>query len=168
VTLNSAFLRPRARGSVTLASADPFAQPRIDPNYWGDPYDRTMSIRGLRLAREIMQQPAFRPFVLAERMPAPEVQTDEEIAAYAIRHAKTDYHPVGTCKMGIDGLAVVDPALRIKGLDGLRVCDSSIMPRLVSSNTNAPTIMIAEMASDLIRGVRPSLGATVQVLDPVA
>jgi choline dehydrogenase-like flavoprotein len=168
VTLNSAFLRPRARGSVTLASADPFAQPRIDPNYWGDPYDRTMSIRGLRLAREIMQQPAFRPFVLAERMPGPEVQTDEEIAAYAIRHAKTDYHPVGTCKMGIDGLAVVDPALRVKGLDGLRVCDSSIMPRLVSSNTNAPTIMIAEMASDLIRGVRPSLGATVQVLDPVA
>jgi choline dehydrogenase-like flavoprotein len=168
VTLNSAFLRPRARGSVTLASADPFAQPRIDPNYWGDPYDRTMSIRGLRLAREIMQQPAFRPFVLAERMPGPEVQTDEEIAAYAIRHAKTDYHPVGTCKMGIDGLAVVDPALRVKGLDGLRVCDSSIMPRLVSSNTNAPTIMIAEMASDLIRGVRPSLGAAVQVLDPVA
>jgi choline dehydrogenase-like flavoprotein len=168
VTLNSAFLRPRARGSVTLASADPFAEPRIDPNYWGDPYDRAMSIRGLRLAREIMHQPAFRPFVLAERMPGPEVRTDEEIAAYAIRYAKTDYHPVGTCKMGIDGFAVVDPALRVKGVDGLRVCDSSIMPRLVSSNTNAPTIMIAEMASDLIRGVRPSLAAAVQVLDPVA
>jgi choline dehydrogenase-like flavoprotein len=168
VTLNSAFLRPRARGTVTLASADPFAHPLIDPNYWGDPYDRAMSIRGFRLAREIMQQPAFKPFVMAERMPGPAVETDDDIAAYAIRHAKTDYHPVGTCKMGMDELAVVDPELRVKGLEMLRVCDSSIMPRLVSSNTNAPTIMIAEMASDLIQGVRPSLGAAVQILHSIA
>jgi choline dehydrogenase-like flavoprotein len=115
-----------------------------------------MSIRGFRLAREIMHQPAFKPFVMAERMPGPEVETDDKIAAYAIRHAKTDYHPVGTCKMGVDGLAVVDPELRAQGLEGLRVCDSSIMPRLVSSNTNAPTIMIAEKASDLVRGVHPA------------
>ena len=159
VTLNSAFLRPRARGSVTLASADPFVDPLIDPNYWGHPHDRAMSIRGLRLAREIMRQPAFKPFVMAERMPGPEVETDVEIAAYAIKHAKTDYHPVGTCKMGTDELAVVDPELRVQGLEGLRVCDSSIMPRLVSSNTNAPTIMIAEKASDLIQGVHLPLGA---------
>src|SRR5207302_908066 len=107
VTLNSAFLRPRARGSVTLASADPFVHPLIDPNYWGDPYDRDMSIRGLRLAREITRQPAFAPFILAERMPGPKVRSDEEIAAYAVKHAKTDYHPVGTCKMGTGADAVV-------------------------------------------------------------
>ena len=154
VTLNSAFLRPRARGSVRLRSADPSAPPLIDPNYWGDRGDRDMSIRGFRLAREIMAQAAFKPYVLAERLPGPQCKTDDEIAEYAYRHAKTDYHPVGTCKMGVDDMAVVDPALRVIGVDGLRVCDSSVMPRLISSNTNAATIMVAEKASDLIRGQR--------------
>ena len=79
------------------------AHPLIDPNYWGDPYDREMSIKGFRLAREIMRQPAFKPFVLAERQPGPACETDAEIAAYAVQYAKTDYHPVGTCKMGVDG-----------------------------------------------------------------
>jgi choline dehydrogenase-like flavoprotein len=97
---------------------------------------------------------AFMRFVLAERQPGPECRTDEEIAAYAVRYAKTDYHPVGTCKMGVDAMAVVDPELRLRGIEGLRVCDSSVMPRLVSSNTNAPTIMIGEKASDLVRGIR--------------
>ena len=152
-TLNSAFLRPRSRGTVRLASADPFAHPLIDPNYLADEYDRRMSIAGLRLAREIMAQPAFRPYLRAERLPGPEVRTDAEVLAYARQHGKTDYHPVGTCKMGVDQMAVVDPELKVRGLEGLRVCDSSVMPRLVSSNTNAPTLMIGERAADLIRGV---------------
>jgi choline dehydrogenase-like flavoprotein len=160
-TLNSAFLRPRSRGTVKLASADPFAHPLIDPNYFAEDYDRRMSIGGLRLAREIMAQPAFRPYLRAERLPGPGVQSDAEMLAYARQHGKTDYHPVGTCKMGVDEMAVVDPELRVRGLNGLRVCDSSVMPRLVSSNTNAPTLMIGEKAADLVRGVvsRPAAAA---------
>lgn len=150
VTLNSAFLRPRARGSVRLRNSDPFAPPLIDPNYWGDAYDRKISIEGFRIARRIMASPAFKPFVLAERLPGPQVQSDAEIAAYASKFSKTDYHPIGTCKMGVDSMAVLDGNLRVRGLDGLRVCDSSAMPTLISSNTNAATIMIAEKASDLI------------------
>jgi choline dehydrogenase-like flavoprotein len=159
-TLNSAFLRPRSRGTVKLASADPFAHPLIDPNYFADEYDRRMSIAGLRLAREIMAQPAFRPFLHVERLPGPEAQSDAELLAYARQHGKTDYHPVGTCKMGVDEMAVVDPELKVHGLAGLRVCDSSVMPRLVSSNTNAPTLMIGEKAADLVRGVVPRTVAT--------
>jgi choline dehydrogenase-like flavoprotein len=152
-TLNSAFLRPQSRGSVRLASADPLAHPLIDPNYFAEAYDRAMSIGGFRLAREIMAQPAFRPYLRAERLPGPEVRSDAEVLAYARQHGKTDYHPVGTCKMGVDAMAVVDPELKVRGIERLRVCDSSIMPRLVSSNTNAPTLMISEKAADLIRGV---------------
>lgn len=151
VTLNSAYLRPRSRGSVRLASADPLAAPLIDPNYWEDPYDREMSIRGLKLAQEIMRQDALKSFVKAERLPGPDVRTDEDYVKYACRHAKTDHHPAGTCRMGSDDAAVVDPRLRLKGIDGLRVADASIMPTLVSSNTNAPTIMIAEKAAEMIR-----------------
>jgi choline dehydrogenase-like flavoprotein len=160
-TLNSAFLRPHSRGTVKLASADPFAHPLIDPNYFAEEYDRRMSIAGLRLAREIMAQPAFRPYLRLERLPGSEAQSATDLLAYARQHGKTDYHPVGTCKMGVDEMAVVDPELRVRGLAGLRVCDSSIMPRLVSSNTNAPTLMIGERAADLVRGVvsRPAAAA---------
>ncbi len=151
VTLNSAYLRPRSRGTVRLASADPLAAPLIDPNYWEDPHDREMSIRGLKLAQEMMAQPALRPFVLAERLPGPEVRTDRDYFDYACRTAKTDHHPAGTCRMGSDAGAVVDPGLRLNGITGLRVVDASIMPTVVSSNTNAPTIMIAEKAADMIK-----------------
>ena len=151
VTLNSAYLRPRSRGTVRLASADPLAAPLIDPNYWADPHDREMSILGLKLAREIMVQKALKPYVLAERLPGPGVVSDADYVTYACRHAKTDHHPAGTCRMGIDAGAVVDPDLRFNGIDGLRVVDASVMPTLVSSNTNAPTIMIAEKAADMIR-----------------
>ena len=154
VTLNSAYLRPRSRGTVRLASSDPEAAPLIDPNYWADPYDREMSIRGLKLAREIMAQEALKPFVLAERLPGPQVQTDEDYFNYACAHAKTDHHPAGTCRMGADAGAVVDPALRFNGIAGLRVVDASIMPSLISSNTNAAAIMIAEKAADMIKGAR--------------
>jgi choline dehydrogenase-like flavoprotein len=151
VTLNSAFLRPRSRGTVRLASADPLAAPLIDPNYWEDPYDREMSIEGLKLAREIMRQDALKPFIKAERLPGPDVVTKEDYIAYACAHAKTDHHPAGTCRMGSDPSAVVDPRLRFNGIEGLRVVDASIMPQVVSSNTNAATIMIAEKASDMIK-----------------
>jgi hypothetical protein len=100
-----------------------------------------------------MAPPAFVPYLRAERLPGPEAQTDAEVFAYAKRHGKTDYHPVGTCKMGSDAMAVVDPELKVRGIERLRVCDSSIMPRLVSSNTNAPTLMIGERAADLIKSV---------------
>ena len=150
VTLNSAYLRPRSRGTVRLASADPAAAPLIDPNYWQDPIDRERSIEGLKLAQEIMRQAPLAPYVLAERLPGPEVRTDGDYFEFACRHAKTDHHPAGTCRMGIDPGAVVDPRLRFNGIAGLRVVDASIMPAVVSSNTNAATIMIAENAADMI------------------
>ncbi|MDE3177572.1 MAG: GMC family oxidoreductase N-terminal domain-containing protein [Pseudomonadota bacterium] len=155
VTLNSAFLRPRSRGAVRLASADPKAAPLIDPNYWADPYDRDCAIKGLRLAREILRQPALRPFILAERLPGDNLQTDEDLAQYAYRSAKTDHHPVGTCAMGTGPQAVVTPELKLRGIEGLRVVDASVMPFVPSCNTNAPTIMVAEKAADLILG-RPA------------
>ena len=155
VTLNSAYLRPRSRGTVRLASSDPGAHPLIDPNYWADPHDRAMSLEGLRLAREILKQDALQPFILAERHPGPGVSSGTDLTRYAHRTCKTDHHPVGTCRMGVDADAVVGLDLRVHGLEGLRVCDASIMPRVNSSNTNAPTIMIGEKAADLVRGHPP-------------
>ena len=152
VTLNSAFLRPRSRGTVRLASGDPTAVPLIDPNYWSDARDRSAAIEGLKMAREILRQPALEPFVMVERMPGVAATSEAALADYAYRTCKTDHHPVGTCRMGTDQLAVVDPSLRLRGIDGLRICDASVMPRVTSSNTNAPTIMIAEKAADLILG----------------
>ncbi len=155
VTLNSAYLHPRSRGTVRLASPDPGKAPLIDPNYWSDPHDRAMSLEGLRLAREILQQPALRPFVLAERLPGPDLTSDAELFAYGCANAKTDHHPVGTCKMGSGAMAVVGLDLKVHGLDGLRVCDASVMPRVPSGNTNAATIMVGEKGADLIRGYDP-------------
>lgn len=155
VTLNTAFLRPRSRGSVRLASADPAAAPLIDPNYWADPYDRAVALDGLRMGREIMRQKALEPFILAERLPGPSVTSEDDLARFAHDTCKTDHHPAGTCKMGTDAMAVVTPDLKLRGIENLRVCDSSVMPLLVSSNTNAPTIMIGEKGSDIIRGRAP-------------
>ena len=160
VTLNSAYLHPRSRGTVRLRSADPGAAPLIDPNYWADPHDRAMSLEGLRIAREIMQQPALKDFIMAERLPGPKVQTEDELIDYGCANAKTDHHPVGTCRMGSDAASVVDMDLRVRGLENLRVCDSSILPRVPSCNTNAPTIMAGEKGADIIRGLDP-LPATV-------
>ncbi|MBO1024604.1 GMC family oxidoreductase N-terminal domain-containing protein [Ochrobactrum sp. SD129] len=155
VTLNSAYLHPRSRGTVRLASNDPAAAPLIDPNYWSDPHDRKMSLEGLKIAREIMQQDALKPYVMAERLPGPKVVSDDDLFDYACANAKTDHHPVGTCRMGTDAMAVVDLKLKVRGLEGLRVCDSSIMPRIPSCNTNAPTIMVGEKGADIIRGLDP-------------
>lgn len=155
VTLNSAFLRPRSRGTVRLNSADPADSPLIDPNYWSDPHDRDMSIKGLRLAREIMRQKALAPYVLREVLPGPTLTSDDELFEYACRSSKTDHHPVGTCRMGHDAMSVVTPDLTLRGIEGLRVCDASVMPRIPSSNTNAPTIMVGEKGADLILGREP-------------
>jgi choline dehydrogenase-like flavoprotein len=153
-TINSCHLRPRSRGSVTLRGADPLVPPVIDPNYWAEAYDFEMSLRGLEMTRDIARQSGLADFIAKEHMPGPDVTTKEDLAAYAKRFGKTDYHPVGTCKMGVDEMAVVDPQCRVRGVDGLRVADSSIMPRLISSNTNAASVMIGEKASDMIRGNR--------------
>jgi choline dehydrogenase-like flavoprotein len=155
VTLNSAFLRPRSRGSVRLSSSDPSTAPLIDPNYWADPYDRDISIKGLRIAREIMRQDALKPFVQREVLPGPQLNSDDQLFDYACNSAKTDHHPVGTCRMGHDEMAVVTPDLSVRGIENLRVCDASIMPRVPSSNTNAPTIMVGEKCSDIILGREP-------------
>ncbi|RUU26446.1 GMC family oxidoreductase N-terminal domain-containing protein [Mesorhizobium sp. M6A.T.Ce.TU.016.01.1.1] len=155
VTLNSAFLRPHSRGTVRLKSADPADHPLIDPNYWSDPYDRDMSIKGLRLAREIMRQKALAPYVLREVLPGPTLTSDDELFDYACRSSKTDHHPVGTCRMGHDAMSVVTPDLKLRGIEGLRICDASVMPRIPSSNTNAPTIMVGEKGADLILGREP-------------
>lgn len=151
VTLNSAYLRPHSRGSVRLAGADARLPPVIDPNYWAESHDRDMAIRGLKLAQEIMRQPALRKFVRRECLPGPAVKTDADYANYAAAHAKTDHHPVGTCRMGADLDAVVDEQLRFNGIDNLRIVDASVMPNLISANTNATVIMLSEKAADLVR-----------------
>lgn len=154
VTLNSAYLRPRSRGTVRLADADPASAPLIDPNYWSDPHDRDMSLKGLRLARQLLRQPALRRYVRQEVLPGAHVRSDAELLDCACAYAKTDHHPVGTCRMGPehDPASVVTPQLRLIGMQGLRVADASVMPFLPSCNTNAPTIMVAEKAADHILG----------------
>ena len=154
VTLNSAYLRPKSRGTVRLASADPAAAPLLDPNYWADPHDRDMAIKGLRLAREIMNQPALKRYVQSEVLPGGQRHTDAQLFDYACANAKTDHHPVGTCRIGPanDPNSVVTPDLKLIGLDCLRVVDASVMPFVPSCNTNAPTIMVAEKAADHILG----------------
>jgi len=150
VTLNSAYLRPKSRGTVRLASADPMAAPLIDPNYWAETQDREMAIRGLKLAREILMQPAMKRYVQVEMIPGGRVQSDAELFEYACANAKTDHHPVGTCRIGAasDPFSVVTPDLKVIGLESLRVIDASVMPFVPSCNTNAPTIMVAEKGAD--------------------
>lgn len=151
VTLNSCYLRPRSRGTVRLQSADPAKAPLIDPNYLQDPLDREMTIRGLKLTQEICAQDALKPYILAERLPGPDVKTDDDYFNFICTHSKTSHHCAGTCRMGPDEGAVVDTQLRFNGIEGLRIVDNAIMPTVISSNTNAAAIMIAEKASDMIK-----------------
>lgn len=151
VTLNACHLRPRSRGTVRLQSADPADMPLIDPNYLSDPYDREMSVRGLKLVQEILGQEALKPYILAERLPGPDVKTDADYFNFICVHSKTSHHCAGTCRMGSDPDAVLDPRLRLNGIEGLRVADASVMPIVTSSNTNAPAIMIGEKAADMIK-----------------
>ena len=158
-------MRPSSKGSVTLRSADPRQPPRIRFNYLTTEGDRREFRDGVRLTREIFAQPAFDPFRGPELSPGPTVTSDAEIDAHLRRKAESAYHPSCSCKMGADTdpMAVVDGELRVRGTEGLRVVDASIMPSVVSGNLNAPTIMIGEMAADLILGRAPLPPATVPV-----
>jgi choline dehydrogenase len=150
VTLHACCLRPESRGEIRLAGADPLAPPVIDPNYLASGYDLKILIDGIRRARDVFAAKAFKPYLGAERLPGATLQSDAQLEEFIRATAETEYHPVGTCKMGSDGLAVVDERLRLRGIEGLRVIDASIMPTLVSGNTNAPTIMIAEKGAAMI------------------
>jgi choline dehydrogenase len=144
-------LRPKSRGTIGLASANPDHAPIIDHNFFSEPDDLQTMVDGVRLARKILAAPAFDKFRKEEIHPGPEKQTDEEIGQAIRDKLGIIYHPVGTSKMGNDDMAVVDAQLRVHGMEGLRVIDASIMPTIIGSNTNAPTIMIAEKASEMIR-----------------
>ncbi len=148
-------LRPESRGEIFLRSADPEMPPAMEPNYLSAEYDRQVMRAGFKLARELMAQPAFAEFSHGEIWPGPDIQSDDEIDDFIASAAGTVYHPVGTCRMGTDEEAVLDGALKVRGAKGLRVVDASIMPTLVGGNTNAPTIMIAEKAADMILADKP-------------
>lgn len=144
-------LRPESRGSVRLNSADPFAAPAIDPAFLRDRRDLETLIKGARLTREILQAPELARYRKSEMFGTDQARTDADWETHIRARADTIYHPVGTCKMGVDEMAVVDPKLRVRGLEGLRVVDASIMPNLISGNTNAPTMAIAEKAAQMIK-----------------
>jgi choline dehydrogenase len=144
MTINTCNLRPRSVGSVSLRSADPSVSPAIDPNFLDDPYDWEISMRGFEWGREMLATKAYARFIKKEHMPGAHVRTDSEIRDYIRQWAKTDYHPVGSCVMGESDTAVVDQQLRVRGLPGLRVIDASVMPTLISGNTQATSIMIGE------------------------
>ena len=156
MTIHACPLRPESRGSIRLHSPNPAAAPAIRANYLTEEYDRQMMLQCARLARRIFQAEPFGPFRGDEIYPGRQHQSDAELMEFIRRKAESIYHPVGTCRMGADRNAVVDPQLRVNGVDGLRVVDASVMPQLVSGNTNAPTIMIAEKASDMILEQQPA------------
>ena len=143
--------RPTSRGSVRLKSPDPRAQPAIRPNYLATPEDRATAAAAIRLTRRICAVPPLARYVTEEYRPGPQVESDADLAKAAGDIGTTIFHPVATCRMGDDAMAVVDPRLRVRGLESLRIVDASIMPTITSGNTNAPTIMIAEKAADMIR-----------------
>ena len=150
VTASVCQLRPDSRGTLKVTSSSPSAKPDIVSNYLAQETDKDVLLRGLHLLRRISRQPEFAQLVAREVYPGDDVVTDDELMAYAREVATTIFHPCGTCKMGSDNMAVVDERLRVHGLDGLRVADASIMPTMTSGNTNAPTIMIGEKASDMV------------------
>ncbi|MGE0796743.1 MAG: GMC family oxidoreductase [Lautropia sp.] len=150
-TLSICQLRPEARGHVRIRSLDPFQPPEMQPNYLSTELDRQTTVAGVKAARRIAATPAMRPYVKREHKPGPDAQDDATLLDYCRNNGQTIFHPTGTARMGRDSMAVVDPRLRVHGVDGLRVVDCSIMPELVSGNTNAPAVMIAEKAIDMIR-----------------
>ena len=150
-TFNINQSRPRSRGEVSISSANPREAPLIQPNYLADPIDQSVLVAGLKLGRTIAEARAFDDYRDSEIKPGAEAQSDDEILDHIRQTAGSIYHPVGTCRMGSEADAVVDQELRVRGVQGLRVADASVMPTLVSGNTNAATIMIAEKAADLIR-----------------
>jgi choline dehydrogenase len=166
-------LYPRSRGRISLASSDPRTPPDIDPNLLGVPEDLEPLVRGLELARRIAGSPAFARYRAREVAPGPAVQGETGLGDYVRQFASTVHHPVSTCRMGSGSDCVVDPELRVRGVEGLRVADASVFPSILGGNTNAAVVMIAEKASDMILG-RPAprpldlAGAATRVAEPSA
>ena len=146
----NSLLRPESRGSVKLASNDPFAAPKIEANYFAEEKELDALVKGVRICRDILNQPALELFNGGEECPGNDVQSDEQIRDWIKQNVETVYHKVGSCKMGVDAMAVVNPDLEAHGLSGLRVIDSSVMPTITGSNIHAPTVMIAEKGADKI------------------
>jgi choline dehydrogenase len=143
-------MRPESKGHIHIASSDPQRQPAINFNFLSTPPDAELTVRAIQIARSIMNAPAMAPLRLTEIGPGPERTTHDEIIDWVKQYAETTYHPVGTCKMGVDPMAVVDPRLRVHGITRLRVADASVMPTLTSGNTNAPSIMIGEKCAAMV------------------
>ena len=152
LTLHVCDLMPKSRGSISLASPDPMAAARISPNYLSHPDDLPVLLDGLKIARAITRAPALARHIARETLPGPAVTTDAQLEADIRARAETIYHPVGTCRMGLDPASVTDPQGRVRGVEGLRVVDASLMPQLVAGNTNAPTMMIAENIARMMLG----------------
>ena len=150
MTIGVTQLRPHSIGTIHIKSPDTFAGPSIRPNFLSNPVDEECMVRSMQIARRIVAQPALRNHVVEEMSPGPEVRTDADWLSFARRNGQTIYHPIGTCKMGEDEDAVVDLRLRVRGLEGLRVADASVMPKMVSGNIQAAVMMVAEKAADLI------------------
>lgn len=148
--LHLCHMRPKSRGKILLKSSNPFDAPRILANYFDDETELNALVKGVKLARKIVAQEAFRPYLKNEEGPGSSVETDEEIRRFILDKAESVYHTAGSCKMGIDEMAVVDPKLKVHGINNLRVIDSSIMPTITGSNIHAPTVMIAEKGADMI------------------
>jgi choline dehydrogenase len=156
-------LYPRSRGRLTLASKDPLAAPLIDPNLLSVPEDVQPLVRGIRLVRQIFAAPAFAAYRATEAIPGNAVQSEDEIIGYIKGGAYTVHHPVSTCRMGVDSLAVVDPELRVVGIEGLRVADASVFPSIIGGNTNAAVVMVAEKAADMMLGRAPLPPANIDI-----
>ena len=150
-TMSVCQLRPESRGHIRIRSADPFEPPEIQPNYLATELDRATAVAAVKAARAIAAAPAMRPYVKREVMPGPEAGDDAALLAFCRNNGATIFHPSGTCRMGSDAMAVVDSRLRVHGVAGLRVVDGSVMPTLVSGNTNAPIVMVAEKVADMLR-----------------
>jgi choline dehydrogenase len=144
-------VQSKGTGTVKLASADPSIKPLIDHNIFQNEKDYDVLIAGVKIARKIIAASALDGFRGEEYLPGLAVQTDEDIKTYINKYIQTIYHPVGTCKMGSDNMAVVDYKLRVHGIGNLRIADASIMPTIINANTNAPSIMIGEKCADMIR-----------------
>jgi len=155
ITASVCQLRPESRGSIHIKSADANQHPTITPNYLSTDLDCKTAIESMRFTRNIMQSNAMKDHIAEEMLPDPKATTDEEVLEQARNIANTIYHPTSTCRMGADDRSVLDPRLNVRGVEGLRVVDASVMPEIVSGNTNAPTIMIAEKAADMILGKDP-------------
>ena len=144
-------MRPESRGFVEARSSNPFAQPVINPNFLAEERDQRTIIAGIRLARDWFNSPAIKRYVVAESIPGADLQSDDELLHYARQYGSTVFHATCSCRMGPDPMSVVDDRLRVHGMESLRVIDASVMPAVTSTNTNAPTIMIAEKGAEMIK-----------------